>query len=188
MRKKPNYDPKKHHRDSIRLKGHDYSSEGFYFITICTEGRRCLFGTIINGKMVLNDYGKIVDNEWKNTIKIRSDDVVLHEYIIMPNHIHAIIQIRRGVSHTPNEISHTPNEISHTPNEVSHTPLQSPSKTLGAIVRGFKGAVSKQIGKSIWQRNYYDHIIRNRKDYEDHVKYIYENPIHWAKDDMYIEE
>ena len=180
MRKKPNYDPKKHHRDSIRLKGHDYSSEGFYFITICTEGRRCLFGTIINGKMVLNDYGKIVDNEWKNTIKIRSDDVVLHEYIIMPNHIHAIIQIRRGVSHTPNEISHTPNEISHTPNEVSHTPLQSPSKTLGAIVRGFKGAVSKQIGKSIWQRNYYESIINDEHAFENISKYIRDNPVKWV--------
>ena len=89
MRKKPNYDPKKHHRRSIRLKGYNYSSEGFYFITICTEGRRCLFGTIINGKMVLNDYGKIVDNEWQNTIKIRNGDVVLHECVIMPNHIHA---------------------------------------------------------------------------------------------------
>ena len=83
MRKKPNYDPKKHHRDSIRLKGHNYSSEGFYFITICTEGRRCLFGTIVNGEMVLNDCGKIVDNEWKNTIKIRNEDVVLHEYVIL---------------------------------------------------------------------------------------------------------
>ena len=93
MRKKPNYDPKKHHRRSIRLKGYNYSSEGFYFITICTEGRRCLFGTIINGKMVLNDYGKIVDNEWQNTIKIRNGDVVLHEYVIMPNHIHILLTI-----------------------------------------------------------------------------------------------
>ena len=172
MRKKPNYDPKKHHRDSIRLKGHNYYSEGFYFITICTEGRKCLFGTIVNGKMVLNDYGKIVDNEWKNTIKIRNDDVVLHEYIIMPNHIHAIIQIRRGVSHTPNEISHTPNEV-------SHTPFQSPSKTLGAIVRGFKGAVSKQIGKSIWQRNYYESIINDDKAFENISKYIRNNPVKW---------
>jgi REP element-mobilizing transposase RayT len=187
MRKKPNYDPKKHHRRSIRLKGYNYSSEGFYFITICTEGRRCLFGTIINGKMVLNDYGKIVDNEWQNTIKIRNGDVVLHEYVIMPNHIHAIIQIHRGVSHTPNEISHTPNEISHTPNEishtpneVSHTPFQSPSKTLGAIIRGFKGAVSKQIGKSIWQRNYYESIINDKQAFENISKYIRNNPAKWG--------
>ncbi len=166
MRKKPNYDPKKHHRDSIRLKGHNYSSEGFYFITICTEGRRCLFGTIVNGEMVLNDYGKIVDNEWKNTIKIRNEDVVLHEYVIMPNHIHAIIQIRRGVSHTPKEIS--------------HTQFQSPSKTLGAIVRGFKGAVSKQIGKSIWQRNYYESIINDEQAFENISKYIRNNPAKWV--------
>jgi REP element-mobilizing transposase RayT len=173
MRKKPNYDPKKHHRRSIRLKGYNYSSEGFYFITICTEGRRCLFGTIINGKMVLNDYGKIVDNEWQNTIKIRNGDVVLHEYVIMPNHIHAIIQIHRGVSHTPNEISHTPNEI-------LHTPFQSPSKTLGAIIRGFKGAVSKQIGKSIWQRNYYESIINDKQAFENISKYIRNNPAKWG--------
>lgn len=173
MRKKPNYDPKKHHRRSIRLKGYNYSSEGFYFITICTEGRRCLFGTIINGKMVLNDYGKIVDNEWQNTIKIRNGDVVLHEYVIMPNHIHAIIQIHRGVSHTPNEISHTPNEV-------SHTPFQSPSKTLGAIIRGFKGAVSKQIGKSIWQRNYYESIINDKQAFENISKYIRNNPAKWG--------
>ena len=173
MRKKPNYDPKKHHRDSIRLKGHNYSSEGFYFITICTEGRRCLFGTIVNGEMVLNDYGKIVDNEWKNTIKIRNEDVVLHEYVIMPNHIHAIIQIRRGVSHTPKEMSHTPKEM-------SHTPFQSPSKTLGAIVRGFKGAVSKQIGKSIWQRNYYESIINDEQAFENISKYIRNNPAKWV--------
>ena len=166
MRKKPNYDPKKHHRRSIRLKGYNYSSEGFYFITICTEGRRCLFGTIINGKMVLNDYGKIVDNEWQNTIKIRNGDVVLHEYVIMPNHIHAIIQIHRGVSHTPNEIS--------------HTPFQSSSKTLGAIIRGFKGAVSKQIGKSIWQRNYYESIINDEQAFENISKYIRNNPAKWG--------
>jgi REP element-mobilizing transposase RayT len=173
MRKKPNYDPKKHHRRSIRLKGYNYSSEGFYFITICTEGRRCLFGTIINGKMVLNNYGKIVDNEWQNTIKIRNGDVVLHEYVIMPNHIHAIIQIHRGVSHTPNEMSHTPNEI-------LHTPFQSPSKTLGAIIRGFKGAVSKQIGKSIWQRNYYESIINDKQAFENISKYIRNNPAKWG--------
>ena len=166
MRKKPNYDPKKHHRRSIRLKEYNYSSEGFYFITICTEGRRCLFGTIINGKMVLNDYGKIVDNEWQNTIKIRNGDVVLHEYVIMPNHIHAIIQIHRGVSHTPNEIS--------------YTPFQSPSKTLGAIIRGFKGAVSKQIGKSIWQRNYYESIINDEQAFENISKYIRNNPAKWG--------
>ena len=98
--------------------------------------------------------------------------MVLHEYIIMPNHIHAIIQIRRGVSHTPNEISHTPNEV-------SHTPFQSPSKTLGAIVRGFKGAVSKQIGKSIWQRNYYESIINDDKAFENISKYIRNNPVKW---------
>ena len=173
---KPNYDPVKHHRVSIRLKGHDYS-RGIYFITICTEGRRCIFGSVVNGKMRLNSYGKIVDDEWLNTINIRKDDVILHEYIVMPNHIHAIVEIAQphhsGVSHTP--LSHTP--LSHT--LLLHTPMQSPSKTLGAIVRGFKGAVSKRIGKSIWQRNYYETIIRDDVAFVNISNYIRNNPVKW---------
>lgn len=99
------YNPNMHHRRSIRLKGYDYSSEGLYFITICTQDRQCMFGYIDSGEMYLNALGEMVYDEWLNTMNIRKDEVVLHEFVVMPNHIHAIIEIcagdGRGVLHTP---------------------------------------------------------------------------------------
>ena len=197
-----------HHRRSIRLKGYDYSADGLYFITICTKERNHYFGRVIDGKMVLNERGQIVKNEWLNTINVRKDEVILHEYIVMPNHFHAIIEIcRRGVSHTPQihtPQSHTPQ--SHTPDDglttsdrgvcdtidrgvcdtmnrgVCDTPLRSPSKTLGSIIRGFKSAVTKQIGFPVWQRNYHEHIIRNTNAFTKISNYILNNPAQWHCD------
>ena len=197
-----------HHRRSIRLKGYDYSADGLYFITICTKERNHYFGRVIDGKMVLNERGQIVKNEWLNTINVRKDEVILHEYIVMPNHFHAIIEIcRRGVSHTPQihtPQSHTPQ--SHTPDDglttsdrgvcdtidrgvcdtidrgVCNTPLRSPSKTLGSIIRGFKSAVTKQIGFPVWQRNYHEHIIRNTNAFTKISNYILNNPAQWHCD------
>ncbi|MBP8628180.1 MAG: hypothetical protein KBI04_06260, partial [Paludibacteraceae bacterium] len=124
------YNPAKHHRRSIRLKGYDYAQSGLYFITICCHNRACIFRHIENGIMIMNDAGKIAHNHWKNTIEIRNN-IELHEFVVMPNHIHGIIQIsRRGVSHTP----HVYNEMGLTNNiptndyhssslhGVSHTP------------------------------------------------------------------
>src|SRR5690554_524293 len=88
------YNPEKHHRCSIRLKGYDYSQPGLYFITLCVQNRHCLFGEIENGERICNEYGKIATTEWINTESIR-DNIRLHEYIIMPNHIHGIIEIIR---------------------------------------------------------------------------------------------
>lgn len=87
-----NYNPKYHHRRSIRLKGYDYTQEGLYFITLCIQDREPIFGEIKNGEMHLNAFGKIAENEWLNTPNIR-DNVSLHEHIIMPNHMHGIIEI-----------------------------------------------------------------------------------------------
>ena len=162
--------PHKFHRRSIRLKGHDYSDDGFYFITICTKDRHCYFGRVIDGKMVLNEKGQIVKNEWLNTANVRQGDVILHEYVVMPNHFHAIVEICRG------------GVRDSTDRGVCDTPLRSPSKTLGAIVRGFKSAVTKQIGFPIWQRNYYEHIIRNAHAFERISNYIRNNPAQWNKD------
>lgn len=209
--------PHTFHRRSIRLKGYDYSADGLYFITICAKDKNHYFGRVIDGKMVLNERGQIVKNEWLNTINIRQGEVILHEYIVMPNHFHAIIEIcRRGVSHTPQMHTpqmHTPQihttqihtPQSNTPNNgltsdngvcditnngvcdvkdrgVCDTPLRSPSKTLGAIVRGFKSAVTKQIGFPIWQRNYHEHIIRNTNAFTKISNYIRNNPAQWHTD------
>lgn len=85
-----------HNRKSIRLKGYDYSKEGLYFITICTQNRECLFGEIINGKMILNNAGKMVEAIWFEIPKFY-EGFVLHEFVIMPNHIHGIIEIIKNV-------------------------------------------------------------------------------------------
>ena len=192
------YNPKKHHRRSIRLKGYDYSQEGLYFITICCQDRAHLFGEIAIGEMSLNKYGEIAQKEWQNTSVIR-DNVVLHEFVVMPNHFHSIIEIKFQKGN---------NQIGK---------FQSPSQTVGAIIRGYKIAAIKKIKDNIlspdeningskgelqfaptaptekikeldfkiWQRNYYEHIIRNDQSYERISDYIRDNPKRWKEDKFY---
>lgn len=186
-------------RRSIRLCGYDYSQHGLYFITICTYKREYLFGKIDNGEMILNAAGEIAHNCWLETEQIRPN-IVLGEFVVMPNHVHAVFAITRtgelctGVSHTPEinlDESHT--AVSHTsvlnicdnPAGVCNTPLRSPSQTVGAVVRGYKSSVSKRIGFSVWQRNYYEHIIRNQTAYERISQYIIDNPARWKDDCFY---
>lgn len=150
------FNPDIRRRRSIRLKEYDYSQPGAYFVTICTHRRQCLFGDVINGEMRLNEYGKIVKNEWLKTVELRAN-VLLNQYIIMPNHLHGIVIINdngRGV------LQCAPTQS-----------FRSPTQTIGAIVRGFKSSTTKYInqirntlGTSIWQRNYYEHVIRNEKE------------------------
>ena len=187
-----NYNPKKHHRKSIRLAGYDYSQAGLYFVTICCEDKICRFGQVKNGTMVLNEYGQIANDEWLKTAQIRPH-VQLHEFVVMPNHIHGIIQlldIGRGELHSPNT-----NEL-HSPDNnwgVCKTPLRGPSQTIGAIVRGYKSSVTKQINLlcaidasiKLWQRNYHDHIIRNEQSYQRISEYIINNPTKWKDDKFY---
>ena len=184
------YNPDIHHRRSIRLTGHDYSQSGLYFITLCVINKICMFGNVVDGKMQLNDIGQLVEQEWLNTINIRHNDVRLHNYIVMPNHFHAIIEIRRGECDSPQSHSSQP----HSPQTInggninendSQQRMKSPSKTVGAIVRGFKGAISRQLGYSIWQRNYYEHIIRTAASYRHISNYIENNPTKWQSDKLY---
>jgi len=169
-------------RRSIRLKNYDYSQKGSYFITIVTQNRKHLFGKIEDGIMILSSVGRIVEEEWLNTIQLRPN-VSLGEFIIMPDHMHMIITITTQVEKKDNE-------------EWIHSNPKSPSHTIGAIIRGFKGASTKKInlflnssrtGESlfapnkIFQRNYYEHIIRNQRDYHRIEKYIIDNPRNWKK-------
>ncbi|WP_413175267.1 transposase [Anabaena azotica] len=174
------YDPQKHHRRSIRLKGYDYSQEGAYFVTICTHNRERLFGNIINSQMELNEYGHAVVEGWLKTPELRPN-VELDEFIVMPNHLHGIIIICRGV------LQYAPTTESM---PISNSLLRSPSQTIGAIVRGFKGAVTKQINQMrdlpetpIWQRNYYESIISTENDLHRTREYIINNPAQWDLDE-----
>ncbi len=167
------YNPKEHKRKSNRLKDYDYSQGGYYFITICTYDKKCIFGNIINDKMVLNNLGRVAEKEWQKTASMRNN-VELKEFVIMPNHIHAIIVIKdvEGIS-----------------SYALTDKFRSPTKTLGAIIRGYKSSVTKQInilrnikGMPIWQRNYYEHIIRNTQELEKIQEYIINNQLKWSED------
>jgi REP element-mobilizing transposase RayT len=161
------------HRRSIRLQGYDYSQAGAYFVTICVQDRKCLFGDMANGEMALNDYGRAVQDEWLKTAEIRSG-IQLGEFVVMPNHFHGILIItRRGTA-------------CRAPTERFGQPMAG---SLPTIVRAFKSAVTKRINEirllpndSIWQRNYYEHVIRNEADYRQIAEYIIDNPRRWEAD------
>lgn len=192
------YNPDKHHRRSIRLVGYDYSQAGLYFVTLVCQNRANLFGVVKDGIMYLNEFGQIAADEWLHTQEVRNN-VVLHEFVVMPNHIHGIIEILYPIESC---------------NIVGA--FISPSQTIGVIVRGYKIATIKRIKEleskgeyskgelqfaptaltdptreiikslayKIWQRNYYEHIIRDEKAYINISNYIIENPLNWEKDQL----
>nr|WP_319510118.1 transposase [uncultured Draconibacterium sp.] len=201
------YNPNIHHRRTIRLKNYDYSAAGLYFITLCTTNREHIFGQIINGEMIYNAFGNIATEEWAKTPEIRKN-ISLGEFIIMPNHFHAIISIDYKITDEGND---------------PIGKFQSPSQTIGAIIRGYKGATTKRINQiireakagrgdragdlvtgvlqyapsrspsrspigalsgegSIWQRNYYESIIRTERAYRNISNYIINNPLKWHLD------
>jgi REP element-mobilizing transposase RayT len=163
------YDPDIHHRQSIRLKGFDYSIPGAYFVSIVTENRVCIFGDVINDQMILNDSGEIVKQVWLDLPK-RYPMLDLDIYVVMPNHIHGISCIieRDNLSEQDKD----------------------KNTTLGKIIRAFKSISAinvnrylKRQGQPLWQRNYYDHIIRDEVDLNIRRQYIIDNPARWDKDE-----
>lgn len=183
------YDPEIHYRRSIRLKGYDYSQAGAYFITICTHDRECIFGEIRDGQMHLNEIGKIIETEWLKTAEIR-DNVELDACAIMPNHVHGIIIIT-GNAGTSDAVGTNDfkNFVDVTDGAHGRAPLRRQPNSIGSIVAGFKATVTKQIntirntpGAPVWQRNYYEHIIRNEEAFTRIQRYIIENPAQWHYD------
>jgi len=154
-------------RKNIRLKDYDYSSEGYYFITICTKDKREMFATIDVGtncvRPCLSEHGKIVEKEI-SVLANTYDTVDVDKYVIMPNHIHMIIIISAGNN-----------------GRTQFAP------TISRIVKQFKGSITKQIGLLVWQRSYHDHIIRDEVAYQRIWKYIDENPMLW-EEDCYFEK
>ncbi len=183
-----------HQRRSTRLSGYDYSQPGAYFITICAKNRECLFGEIVAGEMRLNEIGGTVKKCWL-AIQAHFPHVTLDQFVVMPNHIHGIIFITNPTPVGAN--NHSPDSNSTTPNtkkqgEKYFAPTQSgTSKTIGSIVRGFKIGVTKWARQNtsindIWQRNYYDHIIRDETDLHRIHEYIQTNPLRWELDSLYL--
>jgi len=182
-----NYNPNIHHRKSIRLPGYDYASQGWYFVTICVQDRECLFGEIVENNMILNIIGKIIDYHWRKLSK-HFKNIELDQYQIMPNHFHGIIYIGAGAKHSGEKDAIKCKRV-----DVNASPLQMPcgtnSGSLGAIIQNFKSVTSRKInkinkspGSHLWQRNYWESIIRTEKDLNRIRKYICENPLKWTKD------
>jgi putative transposase len=155
------YNPDFHHRQSIRLKGYDYSTSGAYFITICTHEREYLFGDIVNETIELNSIGEIARTYWQKLAQ-HHPNIIVDESIVMPNHLHGIICLESSIDTT---------------------------KSIAEIIRGFKTFSAKAINKErdlrgvpVWQRNYYDRIIRNQLEFDRVRQYIINNPQNWDTD------
>jgi len=192
-----------HNRKTFMERNFDFSQESISFITICTRERECLFGKISGGQMILNDDGKMANKSWLQ-IPYYFPNVVLHQHIIMPNHVHGIIEFKSG--YTINEDS--PNFSFPQQKQRSEFEKNIPAST-GSIIRRYKSSVTKwfwearmrgieDVGNfrfscqqrvqrlqqpiTIWQRNYYEHIIRNGQAYNIISKFITDNPIKWNGD------
>ncbi|MCD4652701.1 transposase [bacterium] len=178
------YNPEKHNRKSVRLKGYDYSQPGFYYVTICTQDRTERFGGVSDDEMILNDAGEMVDSEW-NRIPERYNHVIIDTYKIKPNHMHGIIVIGcRGVVSAPSMKADKPGGMNGDGAET--TPLP----TLGQMIARFKYLITKTLnkidgspGRRVLQRGFHDHIIRNEEELNRIRKYIEDNPRSWKNDE-----
>ena len=181
------YDPDKHHRRSIRVKGYDYSQAGAYFITICTKNRESLFGEIIDNEIVLNDIGRLIQLSWFD-LPNHYAHIELDEFVAMPNHIHGIIFFSHPLTIESDVVGAglkpAPTRI------VDSRPISKTKRQpLSEIVRAFKTFSARRInayrntaGSPVWQRNYYEHIIRNEDDLNRIRQYIIDNPRDWDRD------
>jgi len=170
-----------HYRRSIRLKEYDYTTAGYYCITICTYDHQCLFGEIKNGKFLSNRMGQIVQTEWKKTPAIRPN-ILLDEFVIMPNHLHGIIIIDNAVG------AHRNVPLPPKSPTIEQFGKSTPN-SIPTIVKLFKSTVTKQINilrktptQPVWQRDYFEHIIRNDKELFNIRQYIINNPLKWELD------
>ena len=188
------YDPERHHRRSIRLRGYDYRAVGAYFITIVAQDRACLFGEVVEGAMRLNDAGRMVERWWLE-LNCRFPHVLTDAYVVMPNHFHGIVVI-----HSPPPDTTAPPDVGADLRVCPNTRV-CPDSTgahagapLPTIVQWFKTMTTNEYIRMVkhagwtpfqgrlWQRNYYEHIIRNERALERIRNYILTNPQHWHCD------
>ncbi len=178
------YNPRKHHRRSIRLEGYDYRQTGAYFVTLCTQNRRCLFGPVVDGKMQLNDAGEMVEHWWSE-LNQKFATVETDEFVFMPNHCHVIIIITDSVVGADLCVGPVP--------EGAHTgaPLQPrlstviqwfKTMTTNEYIHGVKTGAWPPFNGRLWQRNYYEHVIRNEESLNRIRQYVPDNPARWQFD------
>lgn len=179
------YNPDNHSRRSVRLWGYDYAGPGTYFVTVCAHRKECWLGEVVDGEMQLNEYGEIARNEWVRTASVRRN-VVLDAFIVMPNHVHGIIIL------TGDDVGATRwvapiGRGARTEGEATPRPYDRNGKmqsgSIGAIIGQFKSTTTKRIniirgtpGVPVWQRNYYERVIRSEAELHAVRQYIADNP------------
>ena len=175
------FDPRIHHRRSIRLKGYDYSQAGAYFVTICAWQRECLFGEVVEGEVRLSALGMIVREEWMRSGEIRKElRLYKDEFVIMPNHVHGIVWIIGADGNRPEGGGAS----------LAPVQLRREAHSLSSFVAGFKATVTSRARRElnisgIWQRNYYEHVIRDEVDLRRIEDYIQNNPLRWGQDQLH---
>jgi|WetSurMetagenome_2_1015567.scaffolds.fasta_scaffold55804_2 putative transposase len=184
-------------RHSIRLADYDYSQSGAYYVTLCAFEKKMLFGKIMNNEMFSNDLGQIIKEEWEKTAFIRSY-VLMDEFVVMPNHLHGIIVLSKEVGATGMVAPTGMVARSCSKNVGATMPIapttHGPAKeSIGAIIAQFKARATTRYntlhnsgGYRIFQRNYYDHIIRDFEDLDRCREYIRQNPCNWIQDENYM--
>lgn len=190
------YDSQKHHRRSIRLKGYDYTQAGAYFINICTWQRECLFGDIVDNEMQLSRYGETVRFNWHYLPK-RYPHVILDAFVIMPNHVHGIIFLTENANNMHGVGTGLEIILDRKRNFYAQpAPTKSTIKRhgLSEVIRGFKTFSARRINQlrymtdvPVWQRNYYERIIRNEESLQKIRQYIINNPSSWQQDKLYFD-
>jgi REP-associated tyrosine transposase len=171
------FDPEKHHRRSIRLRGHDYSSPGEYFVTVCTHSKAHLLGEVVEGEMELNEVGRMVERWWRELpnkfASVRTDALV-----VMPNHLHGIIvlvgadlRVRPGGE-----------KGGHIGPPLPRVVQWFKTMTTNDYLRNFRGNTTSSSQRKLWHCNYYEHIVRNERELEIIREYIHTNPARWERD------
>ncbi|QNM86381.1 hypothetical protein H9W90_04455 [Polaribacter pectinis] len=180
--------PKKYKRNSIRLKGYDYAQKGLYFITICTQNRHCFFGKITNGVLHLNDAGKMIE-QWYYELENKFDDIKCGTHVVMPNHFHAIIHnigVGADLRVCPNSNmgEHVPIMGEHIGSPLHVVVQWFKTMTTNQYIRNVKNNNWQRFDGKLWQRNYWEHIIRNEKSHQNISNYIVNNPLKWNADTL----
>lgn len=164
-------------RRTIRLRGFDYTDQGPYFVTLTAHDRESIFGQIVDGKMSVNEAGQVVHDEWVRSAEIRPE-FWFDAFVVMLNHVHAILAVAPPESDAASDPPVSQDGV-----------MRRPAHSLGSFVGGFKSATTRRInqvrgtpGAKIWQRNYYEHIIRNDRSLERIREYIEMNPLQWDLD------
>jgi len=194
------YNPNIHHRRSIRLKGYDYSQAGAYFVSICTHNRACLFGNVVGEEIVLNDAGRMVE-KWYFELENKFPDILCDGYVIMPNHFHAIIinAVGADLRVCPNDLRVCPDQMGgpdqmgehnktgeHTGSPLHRVVQWFKTMATNEYIRGVKQNGWQPFPGKLWQRNYWERIIRDENELNRIREYIINNPLNWHDDEHYV--